>query len=84
MYPSKSGNHTQVTLIEPSINCSRLDVKQRFGRVKGKFKGKKNTKGIKTNNKTIKTAIKHYLNTSERESLQGNDWYLRSAVDNLD
>lgn len=67
MYPSKDRNHIQVTLIEVSINCSRLDVKQRFGRMKGKFKEKKKTtKGIKTNNKTIRTAIKHYLNMTEK------------------
>jgi len=78
MYPSKHGNHAQVTLIELSINCSRLDVKHRLGRAKRKSK-EKNTKGINTN-----TAIQHYLNISDRESLQGNDRYLRSAEDYMD
>lgn len=68
----------KVTLIELSTNCSSLDVKQRLGRVKRKCK-EKNTKGIKTN-----TVIKHYLNTSERENLQGNDQYLKSVVGYMD
>lgn len=58
------------------MNCSKLDVKQRLGRVKRKSKEKRNAKAIKTY-----TVIKHYLNTSDRESLQGNDQYLRSATD---
>lgn len=51
-----------MTLIELSINCSRLDVKQRLGRVKRKCK-EKLTKSIKTD-----TVTKHYLNISDRES----------------
>lgn len=51
-----------MALIELSINCSRLDVKQRLGGAKRKFK-EKFTKSIKTN-----TVTKHYLNISDRES----------------
>lgn len=61
IYSSKYGNHAQVTLIELSINCSRLDVKQRLGRVQRKF-NEKLTKSIKIN-----TVIKHYLSISDRE-----------------
>lgn len=55
IYLSKQGNHAQVTLIEQSINCCRLDVKQRLGRTKGKFKEKQEYKDKYCN----KTFLKH-------------------------